>query len=602
MTRRAGRLLLRGALPAAAYLLLVGSATAAPGLHVIPFPGTPDASPSSQIIFSSLRTSQIKTVAVTGSSSGRHTGRLTALPDGAGTAFTAAHPYTPGERVRVTATLDSPAGGTASGDPGATTLSYSFTVAAPGLATAARRRADAVSWLGALSRTSGVPAQRFHSAQALHPPAIQATGSAASGGDIFLTAFTPYGSALQNGPMILDRRGRLVWFRRVQGYATNLEVQRYQGRRVLTWWQQVDGNPQSNEGVVVDRSYRTVATVHAGEGYHSDMHEFQLTPQGTALIDAYTPVSANLTSIGGPASGTVLDCVIQELDVKTGRVLWEWHALGHVPLKASYWGEQPATPYDFFHLNSIQELPNGNLLVSARNTWAVYEIDKQTGAVLWTLGGKDSNFKLRSGARFEWQHDARLHHGAVLSVFDDASDGAAEEEDQSSAKVLKLNTSAMTASLLHRYTHSPPLVAAIEGSAQLLSNHDVFVGWGSQPDFSEYSATGKQIFSGSLPLGSNSYRAYLFRWNGAPRTRPSVAVSREGPGTLRVYVSWNGATQVTAWRVRGGAGPAHLKSLALAKHDAFETTIELHAQPRYVAVQALNAHGKVIGTSRVRKL
>ncbi len=227
------------------------------------------------------------------------------------------------------------------------------------------------------------------------------------------------------------------------------------------------------------RSYRPIAVLRAGYGYVADIHEFQLTPQGTALIDAYVPVRANLTSVGGSSHGSLMDCVIQELDVKTDRVLWEWHALGHVPLRAAFMGTPKAgIPYDFFHLNSVQQLPNGNLLVSSRVTWGVYEIDKKTGKVIWTLGGKYSNFKVESGAGFEWQHDAHLYPDGTLSVFDDASDGSSQEEPQSSAKVDKLDFATMTASPIRRYVHSPPLVTGAEGSAQLLPNHDVFVGWG----------------------------------------------------------------------------------------------------------------------------
>jgi hypothetical protein len=592
----------------AALACQAAPAGAAPPLHVVPFPGTPDASPSSHIIFSSLRRSEIRTVAVLGSASGVHTGRLTALPDGAGTAFLPSHAFTPGERVRVTATLSSPAAGTASGDPGATALDFSFTVAVPATATVtsaphARSAAAASGRSGALAETTSAPIQSFHSAPELHPPTVGAIGTLAGGKqDILLTAHTPYPTSVQSGPMILDGRGRLVWFRPVQGYATNLEVQRYHRRPVLTWFQQTGGSAQSSEDVIVDDSYRTVATLHGGEGYVPDMHELQLTRRGTALIDAYVPVKADLSSIGGPADGTAMDCVIQELDVRTGHVLWEWHALGHVALSASYWGtSDSSTPYDFFHLNSIQQLTNGNLLISARNTWAVYEVNKQSGAVIWTLGGKNSSFRVDPSARFEWQHDARLHRGGVLTVFDDASEGQIQEEHQSSAKVLALNTSAMTASLLRRYTHRPPLVSAVEGNTQLLHNHDVFVGWGDQPEFSEYSASGDQIFSGSLPRGSNSYRAYVFRWHGQPQTRPSVAFARQGSGTVRVYVSWNGATRAVSWRVRGGARRGALKTLGSARRSGFETTIVLHCDPRYVAVQAVNDRGKVIATSPVSR-
>jgi hypothetical protein len=444
----------------------------------------------------------------------------------------------------------------------------------------------------------------FHSAPNLKPPRLTLTTDSDRGsGDIFLTPF----NGLQSGPMIVNSQGHLVWFRPVSpGEALNLQVQAYQGRPVLTWWQ----GPLAfghgtiygvGEDVIADSSYRTVAVVRAGHGYSADLHEFQITPQGTALLDAYVPVPRNLTSLGGPRDGTVLDCVIQELNIQTGKVLWEWHALGHVPLSASYWpvAKSPTAWFDYFHINSIQQLPDGNLLVSSRNTWAVYEISRSTGKVLWILGGKRSSFSMDPGTNFEWQHDARLHPHGLLSLFDDAS--APTEEQQASAKVLRIDTKTMTARLVARYPHSPPLLPGLAGNAQLLPNHDVFVGWGGSPDFSEYTPSGRQIFNGTFPAGIGSYRALRFAWKGSPRTRPSIAVARAKNGILVVYASWNGATQVAGWRVLGGARPGRLRGLGLIHaRTGFETVVRLHGQPRYLAVQALTAGQRLLGTSPVR--
>jgi hypothetical protein len=359
----------------------------------------------------------------------------------------------------------------------------------------------------------------------------------------------------------------------------------------------------AGKDVIMNRSYRAVATVRAGDGYQADLHEFQITPQGTALIDALGFANANLSSVGGPSSGTVLDDVIQEVDIKTGRVLWQWHALGHVPLDASY---EPYVSndlwYDYFHLNSIQQLPDRNLLISARNTWAVYEISRKTGKVIWTLGGKYSNFKLGPRVRFEWQHDARLRPNGILSLFDDASGDTEPSETQSSAEILGVDLAARTVSLIRRYTHSPPQITSASGSTQLLSNGDVFVGWGEQPNFSEYTPMGRQIFNASFPLGIGSYRAFRFPWVALPHTRPSLAVSRADRTGVRVYASWNGATQVEAWRVLGGSSPGHMKSLGVtATRTGFETTIKVATGPRYLAVQALNVKGKVLGTSAAQR-
>jgi hypothetical protein len=290
--------------------------------------------------------------------------------------------------------------------------------------------------------------------------------------------------------------------------------------------------------------------------------------------------------------------VVQELNIRTGKVLWEWHSLDHVPLSASYAsvGRSPSSWFDYFHINSIQQLPDRNLLISSRNTWAIYEIDRSTGRVIWTLGGRHPSFSMGPGTNFEWQHDARLYGGGLLSLFDDAS--SPKEEQQASAKILRLNTSTMTARLAARYRHSPPLLPGLAGSTQLLPNHDIFVGWGGSPDFSEYSPGGRQIFNGTFPYSVGSYRAFRFPWKAYPRTSPSVAVANATDGTAIVYVSWNGATQVTGWRVLAGSHPGQLHGLGpVHAKTGFETAIRLRTRPRYVAVQGLASGHNLLGVS-----
>ncbi len=392
-------------------------------------------------------------------------------------------------------------------------------------------------------------------------------------------------------------RGQLVWFRRVTHSASfNLEVQRYQGQPVLTWWHGniYDGHGINGQDVIMNSHYQIVKVLHGGNGYSSDLHEFQISPQGTAWIDDYVPVKANLSSIGGPSNGTVFDCVIQELSIQTGQVLWEWHALGHIPLSASHATHR--NPFDAFHCNSIQPQPNNNVLISLRNTWSVYLVGEQRGHIIWTVDGsqKHSSFHMGSGTNFEWQHDAQLI-GQTLSVFDDAA--SPQEEPQSSAKTMTLSRSGMTAALQHTFDHSPPLLAGAMGSYEALPNGNSFIGWGTTPDFSEYSPSGSQLFNGTFPLGVNSYRAYRFAWSGQPSTPPSVANRPQSNGDVDVWGSWNGATGVSRWRVVGGRSPGKLTPFATASSTGFETRVVIQSEPRYVAVQALDSGGHVLHTS-----
>jgi hypothetical protein len=590
------------------------AAIAAPGAAaspVIPFPGTPDASPSTSVIFSSLAPSDLGTVRVTGSSSGNHAGRLLTLPDGAGAAFLPQRPFTPGEQVRVDARLRSisaavgllfarPRAARRPGSAWAPRVRFSFGVGVerpmgwppPGAPVVTQPAARSSSHHGI------GPAQHFHSAPWLDPPVVHSSSdSDTTSGDMFLTP----NKGPENGVLIVNARGQLVWFRAVSPSVFNVQVQRYQGRPVMTWWQgKVTTGPDNSAGedVIVDGSYRTVAVVRAGNGYRANLHEFTLTRQNTALLNVAVPVRHDLRSVGGPRDGLVYDDIIQNVDIKTGRVLWEWHSLGHIPLTASYDRPIGSDPFDYFHLNSIQQLPDGDLLLSARNTWAAYRVSVRTGRVLWTLGGKLSSFRMGPGTQFRWQHDIR-ERGSDLTVFDDAADGFSKPVD-ASAKLLRLGRHGVT--LVHRYGHRPPLLASIMGSAELLPNRNVFVGWGSASDFSEYNRWGKQIFNGRFATGVVSYRAKRAPWTGRPAQPPVMAVAPRPGGRLTVWASWNGATDVAAWRVMGGSSRNQLTSQARKANRSFETAITLASRPRYLMVQALDSRGHVLGSTAVRSV
>ena len=213
------------------------------------------------------------------------------------------------------------------------------------------------------------------------------------GSDIFLT---PTGDATTyaNGPEILDGQGNVVWFHAVPAgqTAADFRVQRLYGRPVLTWWQGTNlGGLSDGTDYIYNSHYQQIATVKAGNGLTTDGHEFLITPWNTALILSYDTTTANLTSIGGAANQTVINGIVQEIDISTGKVLFQWNSEDHVPFSQS---EQPlpsspSTPWDWFHINAVHLDTDGNLLIDARDTWTTYKVNRWTGNINWQLGGKD---------------------------------------------------------------------------------------------------------------------------------------------------------------------------------------------------------------------
>ena len=261
--------------------------------------------------------------------------------------------------------------------------------------------------------------QTFVTEPGFTPPVVTMSGkdTDTTAGDIFLDAQ----NTGQKAAYILNPQGDLLWYQPAagQGHAQlhDVRVQSYRGNSVLTYWQGGFASPPGGgrgRDLILNHRYETIRTVTAGNGYQkqgADEHEFVIGhegPEQTAFISIWSPVQTDLTSVGGPSKGPSFDWIIQEIDIATGEVVWEWHALGHVPVKDSYQPYVSGQPYDYFHLNSIQQLPDGNVLISSRDTWAVYLINKKTGKIMWKLGGKHSSFTMRSGTNFEWQHDATL--------------------------------------------------------------------------------------------------------------------------------------------------------------------------------------------------
>ncbi len=454
----------------------------------------------------------------------------------------------------------------------------------------------------------------FVSEPTLHPPKTTVEGHTDTAklapGYILTTSFynLNYPPLVgQSGPMILDNALQPVWFQPVpeKVVAGNLSLQSYRGKPALAWWQGLitnTGATESGEYVVVNQHYQTVARLKGADGWKLTLHDFIVQGQD-AWVTANKDIPRNLSAYGGAYNGALIDSAVQEYDLKTGRLLYSWDALTHIPL-----GDSEATlptngfPWDAYHVNSLQLLAPGRFLVSMRDTWAAYLVSVPSGRIQWTLGGRKSNFTFGPRAAFSWQHDVRLQPGGIVTMFDDhccqltGGGTYVEASAPSRGLVLKLDESARTATMLTQYGSGYGLESDYMGDLQPLPNGNVMIGWGSSPYITELTRSGQPVLEGKLPGHNLTYRATLAPWVGLPLTDPAGAARTAGGHTV-VYASWNGATEVASWRVLAAAPGGKLDPVASVARSGFETAVSLPASYRSFEVEALDGKGRVIGTS-----
>lgn len=564
-------------------LALIGPAAAhAATVSVFPSPGDRVATPSTQITIRGVPTSAFGSITVTGSQTGVHTGTVEADSDGNGGSFIPTKPFAPGETVTVQTGLDV---------ADATNGTWHFTVAVPGRVTMRKLSPEA----GASGITWNYTTDR-----SIHPPAIKVTTNRKGTAPGYLF-FGPQLGPIQNGAEITNSNGKLIYFNPVPRgqFAMDVRSQQYEGQPALTYWQGTvtTSGTGVGEDQVLSTSYKHLATIKPGNGLSADLHEFVISGDD-AWMTAYQPVVWNASKIKhGLKNEIVLNCVAQEIDLKTGLVLFQWNSLDHVALGASYSPIAKAgVPWDYFHINAIQPLSDGTVLISSRNTSAVYDVDGATGKIHWDVGGKFSTYKLGPGARFWYQHDARLQANGQLTMFDDA--GAPFREKESRGLTLNLNAANHTATVARQLTNGP-LRAAAEGNNELLGDGDTLLGWGQAADLTtEFSPQGAVLYNARWAGPNSSYRVFRQPWRAVPATRPAVA-AHVYRGQVTVSASWNGADTVHRWRILGGNSPTKLGMIAFDLDRFFQTNMQTHRSPRYVEVQAVNAAGQTLASSPV---
>lgn len=351
------------------------------------------------------------------------------------------------------------------------------------------------------------------------------------------------------------------------------------------------------------------------------MHDFTVTYRDTALISAHYKRRADLSSMGGPTDGWILDAMFQEIDIVTGNLLYEWRASEHMPVTTTMRNLEDgegveARPFDYFRINSVNQKPSGDFLISAGHLHAVICIDGSTGQVKWSLGGRDNSFRdvsERPDVELSWPQNALSMGSETLIVMD-----GGEKETHSSTpnnRGLEIHVNAQTGRAAVRQIYSGPEDPHHYFSGDLWISRDTksfFVTWGGGTGFIEYSADGELLCNNRLPdnvrtpaHSKSSVPSPIFKstWTGRPSVMP--VARRSGHGLL---VHWNGATEVTEWQLQvrtthaiSEPGTPHYQHVGRYIKTGFETLLDIppfQGNSHHFRVAALDRQGLVIGYTR----
>lgn len=574
------------------FVFILGAAFApaaqAKRISAYPSPNVKVASDETTISFRGVKARALGKITVRGSRTGFHRGRLRAHSDGKGASFVPRRKFRAKERVWVTAKRH-----TFNGTGRKAKRRYSFVI---GDLVPKGWRAEKQVPPGGVTPPEWTTYKSFQ----LKVPKITIRKNEPGTGEgrIFLAPRT-------NGPMIVNDDGELVYYRPGQR-VTDFRVQQFRGKPVLTWWRraQVGKHIESNYAMA-GTDYKVFKRFEAGNGYTSDPHEFTMATPTTAYVNSFRSVIMDLRRFGGLKRTPVMDNVAQEIDLRTGQVIWEWHSLGNIAINETFMPipKKITRPFDYFHLNSIDRDKDGNMIFSARHTRALYKVNRETGKVMWRMGGKKSDFKIGKGMYFAYQHDFRRHADGTYSMFDNGAAGGPLKAVSQVAKGLRfrINERSKTTTLVDRYVHPDRLYAPSQGNTQVLPNGNAFIGWGPRTYCTEFTREGEAIFDLYYSAVNVTYRCYRDPWTGTPPAS-AIGVKSEKEGeNSRIWVSWNGDTRVRTWRVLAGER-GKLAYAGEVPRDGFETTIPVTGQPNVFRLVGLDEEGKVLGRSKLNPL
>jgi hypothetical protein len=394
--------------------------------------------------------------------------------------------------------------------------------------------------------------------------------------------------------MILENDGTPFYYQRVE--ATSIDF-KLQPTGVLT--------RHISEGVSryvsMDSNYHALDTFMCQNGYDTDEHDIQLLDNGNALLIAIESRTIDMSAVvpGGQTEATVVGNHVQEID-SNNNVVFEFNCFDHFDITGAVEVDLTANYIDYVHMNSIAVDYDSNIVISSRNLSECTKIDRQTGDIIWRLGGKNNQFTFDDpGDSIDYQHDIRPVPGVPdnYTIFDNGN-------NRGYTRVVEyhLDTTAMTATKVWEYRPDPDVLNQSMGSAQRLSNGNTLINWAAAnlPKATEVNPAGDVLYEGNFLTNSAGYRTFRFEWNGY--LEEPYLIVEPLPEKTRLIFNKFGDTTVTEYRVYGGTSPSS-EDLITSTTDTWVDIDSLeNNQTYYFKVTAVNDEAVESGFSNTESI
>ncbi|KAL8676358.1 MAG: hypothetical protein Q9186_007117 [Xanthomendoza sp. 1 TL-2023] len=479
------------------------------------------------------------------------------------------------------------------------------------------------------------PFQSFVTEPEFHPPVLEISKQPGATDGLFVFAPLPFLPVYPDRPpvgLIMDQLGNPIWHS-ANGYLGQLEVQQIEGKNVLSYWTGgIGGGFVDAHGMgtitILDASYRLVQNVTLNDGtfkagdsmqnkpYPSyiDIHESFITSKGSLIVTAYNSTPYDLSAVGGPKDGWLLDSLIYEIDLKTNETLFRWSSVEHVdelPLNGSHQlhpngtiidGHNATHPWDYFLTNSVYPLDDG-YIISCRHYWSAIALDSK-GGVKWSLNGRDGgDFTMinQGGEKstFSWPHYIRPLSGTAdtnltITMFNNNNNGFDNGTAPSTGLALHLDLQNRTVETVSALQDPKDVIYAdSQGTYQRLPRDHKFLAYGQIPKLKEFNDKDEVVMDAKFGYDNqvSSYRSYVVsNWSATPYWAPKIATTREKNGNVTLSMSWNGATPdvYNSWIIYESAdvNGAMRGQSQQVRRTGFETNATLSAGTRLVMAAA----------------